>query len=75
METQRIKEAPPRTLDTRESADYLRLQPSTLETWRSRGGGPKFSKLGSRVVYRIEDLEAFLTAGVRRSTSDQGVST
>lgn len=68
----RAKETRPRVLNTSEAADYLSLRRATLETWRSRGGGPKFSKLGRRVVYRIEDLEAFLTAGLRRSVSDRG---
>ena len=29
---------------------------ATLTTWRSRGTGPKFVKLGGRVVYREDDV-------------------
>jgi phosphatidylserine decarboxylase len=32
---------------------------ATLATWRSRGGGPAFTKLGGRVVYSIRDVEAY----------------
>jgi len=59
-------------LDTREAARYLRLQPSTLERWRSVGGGPTFRKLGGRVVYAQVELDAFAEAGRKRSTSDPG---
>ena len=35
------------------------LSPSTLERWRHDGTGPAFLKIGGRVVYRMEDIEAF----------------
>jgi len=44
----------------------------TLERWRWLGEGPSFVKLGGRVAYRIEDVEAYEAAQLRRSTSDQG---
>ncbi len=59
---------------TREAAGYLRLQPSTLERWRSVGGGPPYQKFGGRVVYLRDDLDAFVNAGRRISTSDQGTA-
>jgi len=34
------------------------VSPRTLERWRWTGEGPTFLKLGSRVVYRLEDIEA-----------------
>jgi predicted DNA-binding transcriptional regulator AlpA len=59
-------------LPTIAAAEYLGLSPATLETLRTRGGGPPFVKLGRRVVYRREDLDAWLARRLRRSTSDQG---
>jgi predicted DNA-binding transcriptional regulator AlpA len=44
---------------------------STLNKWRVTGFGPKFVKLGKRVLYRDEDIEAFITAGLRSSTSQE----
>jgi hypothetical protein len=60
----------PGAIPTLQAADYLGLSPATLETLRSRGGGPAFVKLGRRVVYRREDLEAWLMKERRSSTSD-----
>jgi hypothetical protein len=36
-----------------------RLSPRTLERWRYKGTGPKFLKVGGRVVYRLKDVEAY----------------
>lgn len=54
---------------TPEAAVILGLTKSTLEAWRCRGGGPVFVKLGKCVRYRQEDLDAFLEARLRTSTS------
>ena len=37
----------------------------TLERWRWLRQGPRYLKLGGRVVYRLEDVEAFEAAQVR----------
>jgi hypothetical protein len=31
----------------------------TLANWRSGNQGPRFVKIGGRVLYRIEDIEAY----------------
>lgn len=36
-----------------------RLSPRTLERWRFQGTGPQYLKVGGRVVYRLEDIEAY----------------
>lgn len=41
-----------------------------LRQWRHRGGGPVYRKLGRRCVYRRSDIEAWLDANLRVSTSD-----
>jgi predicted site-specific integrase-resolvase len=57
-------------------ANRWRVSPRTLERWRFTGEGPQFIKIGGRVVYRLEDIEAFearqirqVTPGVRRGSS------
>ena len=56
-----------------QAAAYLGLSPSTLAKMRLRGDGPVYSKAGPRiVVYDKLDLDAWLSAQRRRSTSDQG---
>ena len=36
-----------------------KLSPRTLERWRWLGHGPRYLKVGGRVVYRLEDIEGF----------------
>lgn len=57
---------------THDAADYCGSSASTFEKLRLTGGGPVYTKLGRRVVYRVEDLDAWLAANRRRSTSDPG---
>jgi len=59
-----------RYLNNDEAAAFLRLSPRTLEKQRVIGGGPRFRKLGRRVVYAIEDLEAWADARSFEMTSD-----
>jgi hypothetical protein len=35
------------------------ISPRTLERWRWLNQGPPYLKIGGRVVYRLEDIEAF----------------
>lgn len=51
-------------LDTPAAAKYLGVSTSTLETWRSRSRGPRFIKLGRRVLYQIKDLDSYAAARV-----------
>jgi hypothetical protein len=40
----------------------------TLERWRWTGEGPKFVKLGGRVVYRLSDIEEYEQTMLRTCT-------
>lgn len=63
----------PHRLRTPDAADYLGLGKSTLEKMRLQGDGPVFIRLGKKtVVYDTRDLDAWLAAGRRTSTSDTG---
>lgn len=48
------------------------ISPKTLERWRVLGIGPCYLKLHGKIVYRIEDVEAFELQSLRRSTQDTG---
>ena len=61
---------PPRFLRTKEAAEFLSLSARTLEKHRTYGTGPAYRKLGGRVVYAIDDLEAWTERGAVTSTSD-----
>ncbi|RWH59333.1 MAG: DNA-binding protein [Mesorhizobium sp.] len=61
---------PPRYLRTPEAARFLGLSGRTLEKHRTYGTGPEYRKLGGRVVYALEDLQAWANRGAVTSTSD-----
>lgn len=50
-------------------AERWNVSPRTLERWRCTGQGPQFLKVGGRVVYRIEDIEAFEARQARASAA------
>mgnify|MGYP000853008536 FL=1 len=62
---------PERLLTPLQAAKFLGVSPRTLANWRSRGGGPKYTKLGNPppqgrqdrrpVRYRLHDLETYGT--------------
>jgi predicted DNA-binding transcriptional regulator AlpA len=66
----RLAEIAARYLRTHEAARLLGISPRTLEKYRCHGSGPMFRKLGGRVVYAIDDLEAWADQAACRSTSD-----
>lgn len=43
-----------------EVAEYVRAPESTVRFWRHKGTGPKSFKIGRRVMFRQEDVEAWL---------------
>ena len=46
----------------------------TLERWRWTGQGPRFLKVGGRVVYRVEDIEAYEAEQLRVGLGRQRLS-
>ena len=45
----------------RQAAEYVGCSKSQLDKLRCYGGGPAFVKLGASVIYRTEDLDAWMT--------------
>lgn len=60
----------PRFVRTPEAARLLDLSPRTLEKHRCEGTGPIYRKLGGRVVYSVVDLQTWVEASARHSTSE-----
>lgn len=55
---------------TPQAAEYLGgLKPNTLEGWRIRGEGPRYRKIGRLVRYSTADLDTYIEAQTRTSTS------
>jgi excisionase family DNA binding protein len=58
-----LQTVPSPLLTIAEVAELLGVSERTLETWRYRGRGPAFIRVGKKVVrYRLSDVEAFLEA-------------
>lgn len=61
---------PPPRLSVDEAARYTGVSTSTLNKLRVYGGGPVFLKIGRRVAYDTADLDGWLQAKRRSSTSE-----
>ena len=57
-----------------EATELLRLPKGTLPNLRRNGGGPSWVKLGKRVVYRREDLEAWVKRCTRGCADDAAIA-
>ncbi|MET4807497.1 helix-turn-helix domain-containing protein [Limibacillus sp. MBR-115] len=60
MEIERVRITPDGRLTAKEAARFLGHEPKTLANWRCQGKGPQPRKVGGRVFYRLEDLQAFV---------------
>lgn len=49
-------------LTEKQAAKRAFMVPDTLRKWRTRGRGPAFLKLGGKVRYRAEDVDAWILA-------------
>lgn len=49
----------------------LNVSERTLERWRVEGSGPAYLKAGRRVLYLQSDIEEWLEASRRNSTSEK----
>ena len=64
-----IQQAPVKHLNQIELSRRWSLSPRTLERWRWLREGPVYLKIGGRVVYRLEDIEAYEAEQRRASAS------
>lgn len=75
METALSDRETPTVATTEEVAKYLHQSEASLAQDRYRGIGPKFIKHGRRVLYRWEDVYAYLDANtVQRTDDPRGVA-
>jgi len=57
-------------LTTPQAAAYLGRKTRTLDDWRQTGFGPRFIKMGRRVLYRMQDLAEFIDSRLRTNTGE-----
>ena len=51
-------------MNRQEAADFLRVSVHTLADWASQRKGPRMYKIGRRVLYKLEDLKAFVESSM-----------
>ncbi|OSJ16848.1 hypothetical protein BST63_10520 [Bradyrhizobium canariense] len=68
MDTSKKEHRPP--VDVKGAAAYTGFGEGYLNKLRCTGGGPVFIKRNGAVRYDLDDLDIWLAAGKRRSTSD-----
>jgi predicted DNA-binding transcriptional regulator AlpA len=56
--------------DVGATAKILGISKSSLNKWRLEGRGPRFIKIERRVRYSDDDIDAYLAARRRTSTSE-----
>ncbi len=59
-----------RYFNNAEAAKYLNVSQSMLAKRRLSGDGPRYSKLGKRVVYELSDLDQWIANRRHLSTSE-----
>lgn len=64
----------PHLLDAGAAAVLLNLSPATLAKWRVKGGGPRFVRIGKRILYQQDALAEFLSGRVFSSTAEYATS-
>lgn len=55
-------------LSVEEFAHHLKVSPLTLQKWRCNSKGPKFIKVGSKVIYRGQDIKEWLNKHIYENT-------
>ena len=61
-------------LGSAQAAEYLHAARQTLAKWRISGKGPRWAKWGRSVYYDRADLDAWIEASKRTSTSSTSVT-
>ena len=59
-----------RYFDTKQAAAYLTVSPGTLAHMRVTGDGPRYARVGRRVIYALEDLDAWVEERKQRFTGE-----
>lgn len=50
-----------------EAAEFLAVSPALLRKLARLGTGPAYAKIGTAVLYRVEDLRAWVAAQVKKA--------
>jgi len=57
-----------------QAAEYLGIAAGTLNRFRHEGRGPRFLRLGNRVFYLKDDLDAYLNARLVETADTRAIA-
>lgn len=57
-------------VNVQEAAEYVGVSKGMLDKLRTAGGGPRFIKLGKKVLYDTLDLDRWIESKKQSSTAD-----
>lgn len=58
-------------LSEESAAPFVGTEPKTLANWRTLGKGPKFIRVGRKVMYHPDDIAEWVAARRVQSTSER----
>ena len=58
-------------LTQRDLARRWSMSERTLESWRWKGSGPAYLRLGGRIVYRLQDVESYEETSLHKPAGAQ----
>ena len=70
IEVPRVRVLPDGRMTRENAATYLGLKPKTLAMWAMEGKGPPTRRVGGRVFYYKNDVDAFIRGEVMADTTD-----
>ena len=56
-------------LTTKELSQRWKLNPNTIEHWRTNGFGPHFIKIGRKILYSLDSIIAFERENIAQNTN------
>ena len=56
---------------TSEIAELLQVAEITLRKWRLGGAGPRFTRVGANIRYRLSDVDDWIASRTVSSTSER----
>lgn len=66
-----MRDTRPRLLTPEEVAEIMRTSPAALAQQRYKGNGIPFVRDGRRILYRAEDVDAYIESRVMTRTDDR----
>ena len=58
-------------ITTKELSKRWKINPNTIEHWRSVGFGPKFIRIGRKILYSLNSISEFAQMNTAENTARQ----